>query len=517
VKELNSALNAAAESNPFAERVNPSFLAGGGEMGARMRALDWNATPLGDPASWPQSLKTIVRVMLDSRHAMWMLWGPELTFLCNDAYLPTVGIKRDWVLGARSDEVWKEIWPDIGPRIARVLEHGQATWDEGLLLFLERRGFKEETYHTFSYSPVYGDDGRIAGMLCVVTEVTRRVQDERGLGVLRDLASRIAGAQSVREVCTRLMAVLGEDPADVPFACLYVLDQDEAWLAGNCGSLPAARLPERTLIRSADAPWPLAKAIESGEPQWIELPDGAESTRSRLWPDRVAQAYIAPMTLAQSGAAVLVAGVSPRRPLDEAYRRFFDLLAAQFAAAVNDAQARETEHRRAQVLSELARELLEARPRSAGPDEDQGATVEIQLPLVDPVQADRESTLSKGSLATRILIVDDNHDAAESLGFLLSLEGHEVHSVHAAREVLESARRFKPHIILLDIGLPEVNGFEVARRLRAASEFSGVKIVALTGYGQTEDTRRTEAAGFDAHLVKPADLATLQQTLDRLT
>jgi PAS domain-containing protein len=159
-------------------------------MGARMRALDWTATPLGSPADWPQSLKTVVRVLLDSRYAMWMLWGSELTFFCNDAYLPTVGIKRDWVLGARSDKVWEEIWPDIGPRIAQVLELGRATWDEGLLLFLERSGFLEETYHTFSYSPVYDDQNRIAGMLCVVTEVTERVIGERRLRVLRDLAAR---------------------------------------------------------------------------------------------------------------------------------------------------------------------------------------------------------------------------------------------------------------------------------------------------------------------------------------
>lgn len=83
-------------------------------MGERMRALDWTKTPLGRVAEWPQSLKTIVRVMLDSRYAMWMLWGPNLTFFCNGAYLPTVAVKRDWVLGARSDKVWEEIWPDIG-------------------------------------------------------------------------------------------------------------------------------------------------------------------------------------------------------------------------------------------------------------------------------------------------------------------------------------------------------------------------------------------------------------------
>ena len=151
-----------------------AFLDGGGEMGARMRAYDWTTTPLGPPHTWTQSLRTVVRIMLDSRYAMWMLWGPDLTFFCNDAYLPTVGIKRDWVLGARSDKVWAEIWPDIGPRIEHVRNTGEATWDEGLLLFLERSGYPEETYHTFSYSPVYDDDATVAGMLCVVTEDTER-------------------------------------------------------------------------------------------------------------------------------------------------------------------------------------------------------------------------------------------------------------------------------------------------------------------------------------------------------
>ena len=179
--------------------------------------------PLGSAELWPQSLKTIVRVMLDSRYAMWMLWGPDLTFFCNDAYLPTVGIKRDWVLGARSDKVWQEIWPDIGPRIEQVLAQGQATWDEGLLLFLERSGFTEETYHTFSYSPVYDDHSRVAGMLCVVTEVTERIIGERRLRTLRDLAARSTGVKSVQEACDALVDVLRSDPLDVPFICCVYL------------------------------------------------------------------------------------------------------------------------------------------------------------------------------------------------------------------------------------------------------------------------------------------------------
>src|SRR5215469_16556125 len=293
--------------------VNPTldFLAGGGEVGARLRALNWRETPLGPPEHWPQSLKTIVRVMLDSRYAMWMLWGPDLTFFCNDAYLPTVGIRRDWVLGARADKVWEEIWPDIGPRISKVLEHGQATWDEALLLFLERSGFAEETYHTFSYSPVYDDESRIAGMLCVVTEVTERVIGERHLRVLRDLAA---------------------DLLDVPFACLYLIDKGsaEATLASHHGDIPEWLRPSTVSLLKPDR-WRLGDAIQRNDSHVVAL---TELIASPLWPEQlITQAAVLPIQGQGSSEsiAVLVAGLSPRRPLDDSYRGFLDLVAGKFA------------------------------------------------------------------------------------------------------------------------------------------------------------------------------------------
>jgi PAS domain-containing protein len=148
-------------------------------MGEAIWGFDWSKTPLGEMSHWPQSLRTAVNILLSSRFAMWMAWGPELTMLYNDAYRPTLGLKHPWALGKRASEVWSEIWPDIGPRIETVLGTGQATYEEGLLLFLERSGFPEETYHTFSYSPLADDDGRICGMLCVVTEETERLIGER--------------------------------------------------------------------------------------------------------------------------------------------------------------------------------------------------------------------------------------------------------------------------------------------------------------------------------------------------
>ena len=336
-------------------RPEPKFLAGGGESGARMRAVDWAHSALGSPHDWPRSLKTIVRMMLDSRYAMWMMWGPEHTFFCNDAYLPTVGIKRDWVMGARSDKVWAEIWAEVWPRIERVLTRGEATWDEGLQLFLERSGFPEETYHTFSYSPVYDDDNRIAGMLCVVTEVTERVMAERGLTVLRDLSTRAPGAATVRESLDRLMNVLKDDPLDVPFASLYLVDEarNAATLASHFGRIPPGLRVEEQALDADDFGFGLA--VRSGEPQIIDLPS-SEQVQAPQWPEKLVRAVAVPVKGATSVAAgILVMGISTRRKFDAHYARFFDLVAGQFASVLADAQAFEAQRSRAESLAELDR------------------------------------------------------------------------------------------------------------------------------------------------------------------
>jgi hypothetical protein len=222
----------------------------GGKMATRMAAKGWAETPLGSPSSWPQSLRAIVRVMLTSRYAMWMAWGPDLTFFCNDAYLPTLGVKESWALGTTARKVWEEIWPDIGPRIDHVLATGEATWDQALLLFLERSGFPEETYHTFSYSPLWDDDGQISGMLCVVTEETERVIGERRLATLRDFAAELSRSSSEEEVFTAAGRCLANAQHDFPFHhCLPLLCQ---WyglplngLFGNNGRLGAGSANHR--------------------------------------------------------------------------------------------------------------------------------------------------------------------------------------------------------------------------------------------------------------------------------
>ncbi len=179
-------------SAPTTASVSASPFPGHSEMAALMRGFDWPQVGLPPADEWPESLKAVTRILLTSRYAMWMGWGPDLTFMYNDSYgAMTLGKKHPWALGKPAREVWAEIWDDLEPRIRTVMETGEATWDEGLLLFLERSGFSEETYHTFSYSPVISADGNIAGMFCVVTEETERIIGERRLATLRDLAATL--------------------------------------------------------------------------------------------------------------------------------------------------------------------------------------------------------------------------------------------------------------------------------------------------------------------------------------
>jgi PAS domain S-box-containing protein len=153
------------------------FLAGGGEMAAAMRALDWSGSPLGPPSAWPEALKTAAGIMLSSKFPMFLAWGPELGFLYNDAYVDVLGAKHP-ALGRPFREIWSEIWADIGPLVDRALA-GEATYWENLPLVMRRKGYEEQTWFTFSYSPLRDGDGTIRGMYCACVETTDTVLAER--------------------------------------------------------------------------------------------------------------------------------------------------------------------------------------------------------------------------------------------------------------------------------------------------------------------------------------------------
>ena len=337
------------------------FLTGGGEMQALVRAKPWADTPLGPAEYWPQSLKTVVRILLTSRFAMWMGWGDELTFFYNDAYRPTLGIKHGWALGAPAREVWREIWPDIGPRIERVLTTGEATWDEGLLLFLERSGYPEETYHTFSYSPLADDAGAIVGMLCVVTEETERVIGERRLACLNGLASDIAGTNTRLEVLAATERQLGTNAKDLPFTLTYLFDeQGTANLACATGvglDHPIAMVS----IDPADAEplWPMDELVARRtvltvgdlERRFGQVPTGAWDKPPREAVHRTDRAAGPghPGRVSRGRDSIRIG------PSGEADLGFLDLIAGQLAAGLANADAYEAERRRAEALAEIDR------------------------------------------------------------------------------------------------------------------------------------------------------------------
>jgi PAS domain S-box-containing protein len=344
-------------SNPVTAE---SLFGGGGEVGGLMREFDWVATPLGAVENWPQSLQTVVRIVLTSRYAMWMGWGPDLTFLYNDTYARmTLGKKHPWALGRPAREVWREIWSDLSPRIETVLRSGTATWDEALLLFLERSGYREETYHTFSYSPLSDDDGRINGMLCVVTEETDRIIGERRLSFLRSLATTLGSAIAEADVLRAIESCLGQNQKDLPFTLTYLFGDDgEMRLAAASGVTPGHPIAPRKLD-AHDTTWPVKGMLDSRSLMLIDQP-------GQRFPDlptgawEVVPSRAAVIPLQRQGqdrpSGFFIAGLNPWRQVDAEYAGFIDLVAGQIAAGLTNARAYEQERRRAEALAELDRE-----------------------------------------------------------------------------------------------------------------------------------------------------------------
>jgi signal transduction histidine kinase len=325
------------------------------EMARLIDAMDWRHTALGAFETWSQSLLTTLRILVSSRFAMWMGWGPDLTFFYNDAYSPTLGVKHPGSLGKPASEVWAEIWSVIGPRANSVLRTGEATWDEGLLLLLERSGFPEETYHTFSYSPLPDDDGTIAGMLCVVTEETARVIGERRLGTLRALGSALGAVRSEQEVLRAAAATLAANRRDLPFSLIYLTGENGGQLlqlnqvdaAGNLEVVDIDAVPPEFIDR----------AVLTGERERTVLDINGAPFGTGDWdtpPRSVAIVPISHQGLGQH-AGLFIAGLNPYRPFGEVYRGFIDLVATQIAAGLAAARAYDAEKRRAEALAEIDR------------------------------------------------------------------------------------------------------------------------------------------------------------------
>lgn len=783
-----------------------TFLANGGEMGILMRAHDWANSPLGEPSTWPQSLRSFVGLILNSKFPMFVAWGTELAFLYNDAYAEILGDKHPLALGRRFDEIWSEIWHDIHPIVESAMA-GHATYFENLPFTMNRKGYDEQTWFTFSYSPLRDENGTVAGMYCACTETTAQMNAER-LRIqenesLRDLFEQAPGimvvfrepshvfeianaayrqlvgnreliGKTVREALPEIdgqgffemldrVYTTGEPVQGRAAPVQLRRASDGVWEERFCdfvyqpikntagkvtgifleGSDVTEAVKAQSVIRENEErlrqlantiphlAW-MADAdgwIHWYNDRWYEY-TGTTHAQMQGWgwqsvhdPDKLSE------VMAQWTASIKLGtpfeATFPLRAANGEYRTFFTLAAPlrnadgeilqwfgtntdvtgieqaqeelrasnrrkdEFLAMLahelrnplapissaaellklNDCEgnvARQTGDiisRQVQHLTDLVDDLLDVSRVTRGlvtlqkevvdinvvlddsveqvralidskrqhlsvfpsrksvlvegdrtrlvqifaniinnaakytpeqgyivvqlttlghevevvvedngigisqdliahifdlftqaersPDRSQGglglglalvksltelhdgsvsvtsagpgrgSRFAVRLPLVEQVDAEpalpsQPSNVVQSSDRLRLMVVDDNVDAAEVLALLLETVGHDVVVEHSALRALARARELAPQLIFLDIGLPDVDGYELARRLRAMPETAQAVLVAVTGYGQAQDMERTKAAGIDHHLVKPVKLASILSCLPTL-
>ncbi|AGZ42495.1 PP2C family protein-serine/threonine phosphatase [Actinoplanes friuliensis] len=344
------------------------------------RSIDWTATSLGPVESWGPELLAALDLTLHTRAPVTLFWGADYTMLYNEAYVPMIGDKHPAALGSTTTEVFAEIWDTIGPMLDSVFAGRGATWVEDLRLLMNRSGFLEETYFTFSYSAVHATTGRIAGVIDIAAETTAQVLGRRRLALLARLNDKLADAEDVRQLLDRALPVLRSATEDLPGVDIL--------------------LPE---MQAPTVAWP----AELDRDVVVETtPEG-----------RVARIRLTGAARARSDA-MLVSRISPYLAVDDAYLDFFRLLGAALAQGMNRARTRQAERRAAA----MERELSEALQRSLLPAPDQPAHIEVAVryqPAAEGVQIGGDwydsFTLPDGSLT---LVVGDvtGHDREAAVG-----------------------------------------------------------------------------------------------------
>lgn len=342
-----------APVSPGLTQWRETVLAHGGDMGRQVVDFDWSATPLGPIESWPSALRTATAVCLTSRFPILLWWGTDYRMIYNDAYRPMLGQSKPRALGVPGRHIWPEIWDVIGPMLDGVLADGEATWSHDQMLSLDRNGFLEECYFTYSYSPLTDEDGVTRGVFCPVTETTASVVGERRLRTLGVLAGDLMEAQGIDEVCSRTMKAMAANTGDIRYAGLFRVGAGQRRsparlqcadsAGGNVGALKedetfAGHLLDVAKLgigRVVEAPAPVLGHSGStvGEPGHVYI-------------TAVPETGVADRT-------VLVVGLNPQRVWNAEYQAFLELCAGHIGAAMTAARGFAAERDRAEALAQL--------------------------------------------------------------------------------------------------------------------------------------------------------------------
>src|SRR6202035_1626316 len=269
--------------------TSADFLAGGGEMGALTRAYDWSASPLGKPETWPQSLRTALRILLNTNHPMFIWWGPELIQFYNDAYRQTMGPERHpSALGQGGRECWAEIWDIIGPQIEQVMSGGGATWHENQLVPVTRHGRVEQVWWTYGYSPIDEDDG-VGGVLVVCRDVTK---DHLAATALREREAtekkfRDAVAGDVREYSVQYRIIRPSDGETRWISVKSTIERDEQGkavrLVGAHTDVTEQVMAEQALRQSEERFRKLADQLAELNATLAQRVEEKTRERDRIW------------------------------------------------------------------------------------------------------------------------------------------------------------------------------------------------------------------------------------------
>ena len=352
---MNRIGEAVSEADPLA------FLMGGGETGQLIRSLDWSTSALGPVAGWPQSLRTALSICMASDLPICVIWGPGRVQLYNDAYRVICGDKHPRSMGQNFAECWREAWSVIGQAHDSAFT-GATAFLQSQHIFLERHGYVEECFFTFSFSPIRNEAGAVGGLFHPVIEMTTQMLSERRTRALRDLTAHTSNAKSMEEALALSAETLANYRPDLPFALLFAIDSGDgqARLVGSTGLKADAFANVGTVSLSEDEPgfWHVAEVARSGVA--VSIDDSGQrisaiASSPYLEPPKAALVLPIIRPGADAPTAIFVAGISPRLPMNEAYRTFCDMLASNVATAVANAAAFDAERRRARALVELDR------------------------------------------------------------------------------------------------------------------------------------------------------------------
>ena len=323
-----------------------NFLSQGGPALELIRSIDWTRSPIGAPEKWSQSLRSALSICFNSNFPIAIYWGKDLVLMYNEAWSPIPGNKHPWAFGKTAIEVWPEIWKDIEPQFEKAFT-GISGGSKDALLPMQRHGYTEECYFDFTFTPVYGESGKVEGIFNAVIETTYRVINERRGAILQRLTENINGINTEKEVFIKSAEILEAAEKDISFFCIYELDSGKPQLRAYSKSIDPIKMRE----------WPLAEAAESNGSKLItDLESLFESVPTKHWPEQPTEAVVLPLKGNEGNIlGFVVGGLSARRRADKDYIGFFESISKIVSGELNTLQSLAKERERAESLAQIDR------------------------------------------------------------------------------------------------------------------------------------------------------------------